>query len=65
MIRSMMNFFLIGLLAYAAFQNRYRLLNLVLTNGTLRRFFVSKSMNLPGVREKMMSGMFNQPNSNE
>ncbi|MFD0048351.1 hypothetical protein ACFVHQ_03250 [Actinomycetes bacterium NPDC127524] len=48
----------IGSLIYLGFQNRYRLLNVFLSNSFLRRFLVSSSLNMPGMREKMMQNMF-------
>jgi hypothetical protein len=49
---------MLGGAVYFGFRYRYRLLNMVLSNGMLRRLFVKSSMNMPGVHEKMVEGMF-------
>jgi hypothetical protein len=50
--------FVIGLGGYYFFQNRYRLLNFVLSNVWLRRFVVGSFLNMPGMRDKMMKSVF-------
>ncbi|PLS15239.1 hypothetical protein CVD28_23205 [Bacillus sp. M6-12] len=42
----------------AAIRYRYRLMNVVLSNSMLRKFVVSKSLNVPQLRDKMMQSMF-------
>lgn len=60
MLRLIIQIFLVGLVVYAGYQNRYRLLNVVLSSGILRRFLVTKSLNMPMFRDKMMQSMFSQ-----
>jgi hypothetical protein len=60
MLRLIIQIFLVGLVVYAGYQNRYRLINVVLSNGILRRFLVTKSLNMPMFRDKMMQSMFTQ-----
>ncbi|MEW9107740.1 hypothetical protein ACQCT6_02140 [Cytobacillus gottheilii] len=50
--------FVIGLSGYLFFQNRYRLLNFVLSNVWLRRFVVGSFLNMPGMRDRMMNSVF-------
>ncbi|MFC2948170.1 hypothetical protein [Virgibacillus sediminis] len=40
------------------FRWRYRIMNTILAVGILRKLVVSLSMSVPGVKEKMISGMF-------
>ncbi|RFU66795.1 hypothetical protein D0469_16900 [Peribacillus saganii] len=42
----------------AAIRYRYRLMNMVLGNSMLRKFVVSRSLNVPLLRDKMMQSMF-------
>ncbi|MDP1419371.1 hypothetical protein Q8G35_13245 [Peribacillus simplex] len=60
MFRLIIQIFLVGLVVYAGYQNRYRLINVVLSNGILRRFLVTKSLDMPMFRDKMMQSMFTQ-----
>jgi hypothetical protein len=60
MLRLIIQIFLVGLAVYAAYQNRYRLINVALSNGILRRFLVTKSLDMPMFRDKMMQSMFSQ-----
>ncbi|MDM5359722.1 hypothetical protein ACDZ29_00965 [Peribacillus sp. RS7] len=60
MLRLIIQIFLVGLVVYAGYQNRYRLINVVLSSGILRRFLVTKSLNMPMFRDKMMQSMFSQ-----
>ncbi|MDM5211698.1 hypothetical protein QUF94_09615 [Peribacillus sp. NJ4] len=60
MLRLIIQIFLVGLVVYAGYQNRYRLLNVVLSSGILRRFLVTKSLDMPMFRDKMMQSMFSQ-----
>jgi hypothetical protein len=50
--------FMIGLGGYFAYQNRYRLINVLFGNAFLRRFLVSSVMSFPGIRDRMMSSVF-------
>lgn len=58
MVRWMIQIFIIGLTVYMSYQYRYRLLNVVLSNGVMRRILVSRSLQLPVVRDRMMQSMF-------
>ena len=60
MLRLIIQIFLVGLVVYEGYQNRYRLLNVVLSSGILRRFLVTKSLDMPMFRDKMMQSMFTQ-----
>lgn len=60
MLRLVVQIFLIGLVVYAGYQNRYRLMNVALSNSMVRRFLVSRSLNMPLLRDKMMQSMFTQ-----
>ncbi|MDO7488145.1 hypothetical protein [Peribacillus sp. NPDC096448] len=60
MLRLIIQIFLVGLVVYAGYQNRYRLINIALSNGILRRFLVTKSLDMPMFRDKMMQSMFTQ-----
>lgn len=52
---------LIGIGGYLAFQNRFRLINVVFGNRMIRRFFVTSLMSLPLFRNRMMSTVFSEP----
>lgn len=60
MFRVIVQIFLIGLVIYAGFKNRYRLMNVALSNGMIRKYLVTKSLNMPILRDKMMQSMFTQ-----
>ncbi|MGG3557393.1 hypothetical protein ABES23_12180 [Peribacillus frigoritolerans] len=60
MLRLIIQIFLVGLAVYAGYKNRYRLINVALSNGILRRFLVTKSLDMPIFRDKMMQSMFTQ-----
>jgi hypothetical protein len=48
----------IGVGGYYLYQNRFRVVNIVLGSSVLRRLFVTSLMNVPGVRNKMMKSVF-------
>jgi hypothetical protein len=48
----------IGVGGYYLYQNRFRVVNVVLGSTVLRRLFVTSLMNVPGVRNKMMKSVF-------
>lgn len=60
-MRTITSILMIGLTGYFAFKNRYRLMNVVLGSGLIRRIFVGTMMNIPGVRNKMMQTVFSRP----
>ncbi|PLT34708.1 hypothetical protein [Bacillus sp. V5-8f] len=57
-MRLILRMAMMGGAAYLGFRYRYRLLNTALSNSFLRKLFVKGSLNMPGVREKMVQGMF-------
>lgn len=61
MIRKMISIFMLGLAGYFLFENRYRVMNVLLGNRFLRTLAVSSIMGLPGVRSKMMQSVFSGP----
>ena len=60
MIRWILQVFAIGFAVYLGYSNRYRLLNVILANGMIRKFLVSRSLNVPFVRDWMMGTVFNR-----
>jgi hypothetical protein len=60
-MKTITSIFMIGLTGYFAFKNRYRLINVVLGNGFIRRLVVGSMMSVPGVRNKMMNTVFARP----
>lgn len=52
---------LIGIGGYFAFQNRYRIMNMVFGNRMIRRAFVSFLMSFPFVKNRMMKSLFSEP----
>jgi hypothetical protein len=58
MLRSLFRIIMLGGTVYFGFRYRYRLLNSILSNGFLRKFLVTSTLNMPGVRDKMVQGMF-------
>ena len=60
MIRWIVQVFAIGLAVYWGYSNRYRLLNVILANGMIRKFLVTRSLNIPFVRDRMMDTVFNR-----
>lgn len=52
---------LIGVGGYFAFQNRYRIMNVVFGNRMIRRFFVSFLMSFPFIKNRMMKTLFSAP----
>jgi len=45
---------------YYLFQKRFRVLNVILGNTIIRRFFVSSLMSIPAIKNRMMSNVFSQ-----
>lgn len=58
MLRWILQVFAIGIAGYVAYQNRYRLLNVAMANKNVRHFLVSRSLNLPMIRNWMMQSVF-------
>lgn len=61
MSRMLTSIFTIGTIGYIAFRYRYRLLNIIIGTGWMRRIAVGSVMGLPGVRQKMMKAVFGGP----
>lgn len=60
MMSKILSIFLIGVGGYYLFQKRFRVLNVVLGNSIVRRFFVRTLMNIPPIRDRMMGSVFSQ-----
>jgi hypothetical protein len=61
MSRMFSSIFMIGTIGYFGYRYRYRLLNILIGTGWLRRLAVSSFMSVPGVRKKMMQTVFGGP----
>ncbi|MBT2693462.1 hypothetical protein [Bacillus sp. ISL-55] len=61
MARKIISIFMLGLAGYFVFENRYRVMNMLLGNRFLRRVAVGSIMGLPGIRSKMMDSVFSGP----
>ncbi|WP_042355053.1 hypothetical protein [Bacillus rubiinfantis] len=61
MTRMLTSIVTIGSIGYFVYRYRYRLVNLLLRSGWLRRFAVGSIMSLPGVKNRMMQSMFGKP----
>jgi hypothetical protein len=59
------SFLLIGLGGYWVLQNRFRVVNMIMGNRFLRRFFVSSFMSLPYIRNQMMKTVFSGGNGSQ
>jgi len=61
MSRMLTSIFMIGSIGYFAFRYRYRIINLLLGTGWMRRLAVGSIMSFPGVKNKMMQTVFGRP----
>lgn len=61
MVRKVVSIFMLGLAGYLVFENRYRVMNMLLRSRLLRRVAVGSIMGLPGIRNKMMNSLFSGP----
>lgn len=52
---------MIGSIGYFVFRFRYRIINLMLRSGWMRRIAVGSIMSFPGVKNKMMQTVFGGP----
>lgn len=52
---------MIGSIGYFAFRYRYRIINVLLGSGWMRRIAVGSIMSMPGVKRKMMQSVFGGP----
>ncbi|WP_059171136.1 hypothetical protein [Bacillus sp. FJAT-27445] len=51
-----------GTAGYLLYRNRYKLMNLMLGTGWIRKAAVRTIMGMPGVKRKMMDSVFGEPN---
>jgi hypothetical protein len=63
MTRLFTSIFMIGTLGYTLYRYRYRLMNVVLGTGYLRRLLVRLMMGVPGLRKRMMNVVFSGPSN--
>jgi hypothetical protein len=63
MTRMLTSIIMIGSLGYTLYRYRYRLMNVILGTGYLRRLLVSSMMGFPGIRRRMMSVVFSGPSN--
>jgi hypothetical protein len=61
MSRMFTSIFMIGSIGYFAFRFRYRIINLLLRSGWMRRIAVGSIMSFPGIKNKMMQTVFGGP----
>jgi hypothetical protein len=61
MSRMLTSIFMIGTVGYFAYRYRFRLLNILIGTGWIRRIAVGSMMSLPGVKKKMMQAVFGGP----
>jgi hypothetical protein len=61
MSRMLTSIFMIGSIGYFAFRYRYRIINVLLGSGWMRRIAVGSIMSMPGVKRKMMQSVFGGP----
>ncbi|WP_096153408.1 sodium:proton antiporter [Bacillus sp. FJAT-45066] len=58
MISSMTKMVFFVLAIYAAYQNRYKILNYLLGISSIRRYAVQFGMDIPFVRDRLMQSVF-------
>ncbi|XJZ26221.1 hypothetical protein ACF5W4_12560 [Bacillota bacterium Lsc_1132] len=61
MSRMLTSILLIGTIGYTVYRYRYRLLNVLIGTGWIRRIAVGSFMSLPFVKNKMMQSVFGRP----
>jgi hypothetical protein len=52
---------MIGSIGYVVFKFRYRIINVLIGTGWMRRLAVGSFMSFPGVRQKLISSVFGGP----
>ncbi|RHW41063.1 hypothetical protein D1B31_08940 [Neobacillus notoginsengisoli] len=62
MSRAISSILMIGTAGYAIYRYRYRLMNLILGTGWIRKMAVSTIMGMPGTKKKLMESVFGSPN---
>lgn len=63
MARLMTLIIMIGTIGYTIFRYRYRLMNMFLGTGYLRKWIVRSMMSFPGIRKRMMNLVFSGPSN--
>ncbi|MGG5255055.1 hypothetical protein ACQYAD_16610 [Neobacillus sp. SM06] len=63
MSRTLTSILLIGTIGYTAYRYRYRLLNLLIGTGWVRRIAVGSFMSLPFVKNKLIQSVFGGPSA--
>ncbi|MED4204408.1 hypothetical protein [Neobacillus mesonae] len=58
MSRMLTTILMIGSIGYFAYRYRFRLINLLLASGWLRRVALGSIMSFPGVKNKMLKTVF-------
>ena len=61
MSRMLTSILLIGSIGYFVYRFRFRLVNVLMASGWIRRLAVGSIMSLPGVKGKMMQSVFGRP----
>ncbi|GHH96993.1 hypothetical protein [Neobacillus kokaensis] len=61
MSRILTSILMIGSIGYFAYRYRFRIINLLLASGWLRKLAVGSILSLPGVKNKMMQTVFGGP----
>jgi hypothetical protein len=54
---------MLSTIGYTLYRYRYRIMNLILGTGYLRRLLVRSMMGMPGIRRRMMNVVFNGPSN--
>ncbi|MDP4085227.1 MAG: hypothetical protein Q8934_11515 [Bacillota bacterium] len=61
MSRMLTSIFMIGTVGYVIFKFRYRLLNIFLGTGWIRRIAIGSVMGIPGIKRRMLQSVFGGP----
>lgn len=61
MSRILTSILMIGSIGYLVYKYKFRLINVLLGSGWIRRIAVGSIMSFPGVKQKMMQSMFGRP----
>lgn len=61
MSRMLTSIIMIGTVGYLVYRYKYRLLNVLIGTGWIRRLAVGLALRLPGVKNKLMQAVFGGP----
>ncbi|WP_160721685.1 hypothetical protein [Bacillus sp. USDA818B3_A] len=61
MSRLLTSIFMIGSIGYVVFRYRYKIINVLIGTGWMRRLAVGSIMSFPGIRQKLISSVFGGP----